>query len=296
MPRLIFPCSLKSVFAFLFLHITIFLKECCFTGLCPKEWTWSKYSDTCVKLFEKNLSWSSAKDTCVSHKADLVAINSVERNKFIFDILLNFLGSTEKHVWIGVSNITTWPDSRKKKKQRKSHCVQINKKTKTAFELWPIPCDHKALFICEREQVNPIKEKAESSGSPGWIFGVFGFFLGVFTYSVLFCFVVFRLGVEDNKNEKNTNKARSNSASETEGMSGARTAGFQVGEEAETLGMEQRSVSAQFEPEPRRMEYTFRQIARNIMKRQSDEKKTFALNYKKKMSKAERAASRESIV
>ncbi|KAK3779435.1 hypothetical protein RRG08_062093 [Elysia crispata] len=69
------------------------------SGFCSGQWKESRYSGTCIKVFEDSRSWSGARRACRSHGGDLVRILNAEMNQFIYGLIKLDGGS---YYWLGL--------------------------------------------------------------------------------------------------------------------------------------------------------------------------------------------------
>ncbi|RUS83755.1 hypothetical protein EGW08_008506, partial [Elysia chlorotica] len=129
--------------------------------VCPRLWTFSPESETCVKVYKDPQSWHAARVTCQRYQADLVVIWNKPMDQFVYD---QVVAIEIKMYWIGINDIANeghfeyidnitqvtyfnW-ESGLPNNAFAQNCVILNRRRDTMF--WDDQlCSKKFFFICE---------------------------------------------------------------------------------------------------------------------------------------------------
>ncbi|KAK3759104.1 hypothetical protein RRG08_040658 [Elysia crispata] len=133
------------------------------TFSCPKGWTRSSESGTCLQVYKTKLSWARARAYCKVQSGDLVKILNRAMNTLVVD-LINFGEINKDKVWIGLHDrgiegrfywldetqapsYLNWANAQPNNFRGKQDCVEIG----TFSPRWQDDyCMVSARFVCER--------------------------------------------------------------------------------------------------------------------------------------------------
>ncbi|XP_045569536.1 CD209 antigen-like protein E [Salmo salar] len=134
------------------------LKQSLVEKVCPQEW--KKLDSSCYYVSTEYKSWEESRQDCRNRGADLVVINSEEKQT-----LVNWLCGVYDYVWIGLTDSVTegtWKwvddtplttkywDSGEPNGGVADNCVYFYSWTSDKGEWWDYYCSYKYRWICEK--------------------------------------------------------------------------------------------------------------------------------------------------
>ncbi|XP_029599503.1 C-type lectin domain family 4 member E-like isoform X1 [Salmo trutta] len=134
------------------------LKQSLVEKVCPQGW--KKLGSSCYYVSTESKSWEESRQDCRNRGADLVVINSQEKQT-----LVNWLCGRKNYVWIGLTDSVTegtwkWVDdtplttkywnSGEPNGGRAENCVYFYSWSSDKGEWWDYDCSYKYRWICEK--------------------------------------------------------------------------------------------------------------------------------------------------
>ncbi|GFS18986.1 macrophage mannose receptor 1, partial [Elysia marginata] len=132
------------------------------SDLCPKGWTPSHPSGTCIKRYEQEATWSEARQICQQDGGDLVTILNADMNQFIGE---QKFPEVQNGLWIGLKregqyrwldhadevNYTNWKDKTYRSSDIRYPMGQSSCVVFSSQSTWTVAdCKSRREFICER--------------------------------------------------------------------------------------------------------------------------------------------------
>ncbi|XP_031670682.1 C-type lectin domain family 4 member E-like isoform X2 [Oncorhynchus kisutch] len=137
---------------------TELLKQSLVEKVCPRGW--KKLGSSCYYVSTEKKSWEESRQDCRNRGADLVVINSQEKQT-----LVNWLCGVKNYVWIGLTDSVTegtwkWVDgtplttkywnSKEPNGGRAENCVYFYSWSSDTGAWWDYDCSYKYRWICEK--------------------------------------------------------------------------------------------------------------------------------------------------
>uniref|UniRef100_A0A8C7HL05 CD209 antigen-like protein E n=1 Tax=Oncorhynchus kisutch TaxID=8019 RepID=A0A8C7HL05_ONCKI len=134
------------------------LKQSIVEKVCPRGW--KKLGSSCYYVSTEKKSWEESRQDCRNRGADLVVINSQEKQT-----LVNWLCGVKNYVWIGLTDSVTegtwkWVDgtplttkywnSKEPNGGRAENCVYFYSWSSDTGAWWDYDCSYKYRWICEK--------------------------------------------------------------------------------------------------------------------------------------------------